>query len=310
MSCIKCEGELKTSKSASGATIDYCRSCKGILINRESLEMVYKSNPKLKVMLNQGLEESKSASLDCPSCEKDLTTGKLAGSDITVEYCKPCDHYYFDDKEMKQVFDLLNDNTPVGNEIDLSNEELVESDTNCCICDDVKLVGVKGKLDHFTFCPKCEGVASNVAYLQRLAGKSLFGPTMFEFRSDANLISHCRYCQHVQSADNKDCESCGKEIVRLNCHSCNSRFAEYRLNEMVIDRCQMCNSVWLDHGEFDQLLTIMPDVRRHIERNYVDGKIRSVRSESMANLMSHSIEQTRREMIDRFWGPIGASIFY
>ena len=312
MDCIKCQGKLSQLSNSRSREILYCTLCKGLWMSRDAVAKVFKNKTEVIEFLSQPLGNSKQSNLPCPDCQKNMTTGFVLDSKIVVEKCESCDYYFFDNKEINRILDhIVEDELPKARDIDWSKEELVEGPDHCPVCVSEPLFGLKNRLDVFEVCLKCNGVASKVEVLQKLANKSLFGPTMFEFRRGAGLVSLCRMCQTPQQASNSNCVQCGTELKRIKCVSCESQYSEYQLDDVIIDRCQICNSLWLDHGEFEKVMTIMPDYKKVIDRMHLKDQLTNVKLGAISESYAISIERDRRHIVNRFWGPIvGAFFFY
>lgn len=286
--------------------------CKGIWLSKKALLTVFNSHEEIQKLTTQELEGLKPISFACPDCKSPLSNGKALDSEVIIDCCTTCEKYFFDDKELKQLLEHIQGaSLPKAKEIDWSKEQVIKSDENCPLCQDKPLFGLKGRMKTFSVCLECNGVATNVDALQKLANKSLFGPTMFEFRRTGEIVSYCRYCGLAQEKRNEDCIKCARAIQRLKCYECKSQFSEYEHDDVVIDRCQMCNAVWLDSGEFEKVMTIMPDVKKQIERLYLDDRLREIRMDAISESYGISIERDRRIMINKFWGPLlGPLLFY
>lgn len=273
MKCCKCPGGLSEAQSNGNTSYHWCKLCKGVWLHKHTLLTLFKNHAAIQQMVTNGLSHIQEVSFACPECNQALVNGKALDSQVIIEACVQCEKYFFDNKELNYLLDHIQGAVlPQQKDIDWSQEEMVKSNNKCPVCEDKSLFGLKNRLDTFEVCLTCNGAATSVGCLQKLAKKSLFGPTMFEFRKGGDVISYCRFCGHAQPKGHDDCLQCGRELRRIKCHGCDSQFSEYELNDVVIDRCQICNAVWLDSGEFEKVMTIMPDVKRQLERLELDDK--------------------------------------
>jgi Zn-finger nucleic acid-binding protein len=303
MKCIKCDNKLETASGKKD--LNWCVLCKGIWIGKKSLIETFQANPIIKDIVNKELIGDQKIDKACPDCNNSLNSGKLAGTEIVVEKCLGCEKYFFDDKEINKLLDHLKvASLPKAGEIDWQNIEFVQSKHDCPVCITSPLFGAKGKLKDLELCIKCHGSFCSVSMMQNLLDKSLFGASMFEFRKGGDLAWVCRFCNHTQLKNNEDCESCHRKLQRVGCPSCDRLMAEYQLHDVVIDRCHTCNTLWFDAGEFNKVIQIQPDIKRQVEREFVDLKIARLRTEAISEVYIQGLEETRREMIKDFWDPV------
>ena len=85
----------------------------------------------------------------------------------------------------------------------------------------------------------------------------------------------------------------------INCLSCDARMNEYDLHDVIIDRCQFCNDIWLDTNEFEKILSIMPDVKRHYERAKRKAELTSAAVRGASIAIGVGIDVNRRKIMDR-----------
>ena len=88
---------------------------------------------------------------------------------------------------------------------------------------------------------------------------------MFTYKSESGEIRECRYCQEQQSPANTTCQKCGRALVRVKCITCACDMGEYALKDVTIERCQLCNAIWLDQGKLEKVMTAMPDLKKRYE---------------------------------------------
>ena len=150
---------------------------------------------------------------------------------------------------------------------------------------------------------QCNGLLTSVESLQQLAGKTLFGPSMFKFRKGGHIISYCRYCSQAQDKNNKTCIKCSREITKFTCSGCGGGLSEYQLGDLIIDRCQICNNVWLDSGEFEKVLTVLPDVKKYIESCYLDKRFSQMKHDIKSDTLYTHLDKSHTSMILKIWGP-------
>lgn len=308
--CPKCPGILLHFQSKTGASYDGCPICKGIWISRKDLPKIFASDKVSALFSNKGLEKAMPTKFACPDCNSFLQSGTVQSTDMTLEECTRCETYFFEDRELKRLYEemqrpeLPRVETP---QIDL--DKMIQTSSYCPVCKDQHLWGVKEHTSQFSSCLKCGGMASSVEALQKMAHKSLFSPSMFVFRPGQGDYAVCRHCSEAQAPQNKDCQKCGRELFRVNCTSCSGRMSEYILGDLIIERCQICNAVWLDDNEFERIMTAVPDVRRVYEAGVRHSELLEAQVLAASHVYRLGLEQSTRKIIDRFWGMYGV-FFY
>jgi Zn-finger nucleic acid-binding protein len=79
--------------------------------------------------------------------------------------------------------------------------------------------------------------------------------------------------------------------------------SEYVLHDATIERCQICNAVWLDPTELEKMMTLMPDIRK----SYEEGERKIELNGAMVNAVAVSagmmIDNSHRKMLDN--SPLG-----
>lgn len=304
MDCCKCKSQLLENKH-NGKTYYGCNICKGIFIHKSVLAEIFKDYDTIHDIILGSLTGEKQVEINCPECNKFLVNGKIANTDLIVDRCSYCDHYFFDEKEMHSLLDYLNvSHLPSVDDIDWSKEEIIKSGTSCLDCKTEPLYMIKCEEKAFEVCIQCNGLLTTVDHLHKLAGKTLFGASMFKFRMGGHIISYCRYCSQAQDKNNKNCIKCSREITKFTCSGCNGKLSEYELDNLIIDRCQICNNVWLDSGEFEKLLTVLPDVKKYIEACYEDQRFKQLKSDVLKEVQFMQLHKSHRHMIRSIWGKL------
>jgi Zn-finger nucleic acid-binding protein len=294
--------------SKTGAEYLGCPLCKGIWMSLNDVPKVFGTVKALE-KLNHGLMNPMPTQFSCPTCTGLLQTGKVDVSDLTLDECTRCQSFFFDDREMKLFFDELQvPELPSVQKQKIDMSQMVKTASCCPVCKDQHLWSVKGQIENFASCLKCGGTATNVESLQKTSGRSIFSPTMFVFPPGQGLYSVCRFCSEPQEPNNKSCRKCGREMLRAQCLGCSGRMSEYILGDVIIERCQLCNSIWLDDQEFAKVLTSMPDIRRHYEQGVRESELFRTEILAASHVYRLGLEQTNRDMIIRFWGM--ASVFW
>jgi len=309
--CPKCPGGLISFQSKTGASYDGCPLCKGIWLSVEDAPKIFSSVKVLEFLGKDKLRKQMKTKFSCPECAQFLQSGNVGDSDLTLEECTHCQSYFFDNKEMKLLYDeMTKPELPVVPPLKVDFDKMIQLNSHCPICKDQRLWSTQGEEEKFSSCLKCGGVSSNVAALSKMAGHSLFSPTMFVFRDGQGVMAICRYCSEAQDGTNSACRKCGREIFRPQCISCSGRMSEYILGSVVIDRCQICNSVWLDESEFEKVMIAMPDVRRHYEAGVRQSELLETEVLAASHVYAHGLEQATRVMVNRFWGVWGSFSFF
>jgi len=302
MKCPKCPGRVNEAKTARGAVYGWCVFCKGMWISLKDLRLTM--TDKILTLLGAGLGSKANTAFKCSYCNGPLVTGKVAGSSLQLEECEACQRFFFDAKEVDALLDLMTHKAlPKAGNLAFDRAKLKETVDKCPVCRDVPLFAYDGKDDRFKTCLKCEGILSSVPVLEKIAHHSLFGPTMFTYRSERGQIAQCRYCHTEQEPANTSCIKCGREMVRAKCTTCKTTdFSEYVLNGVTIERCQVCNEVWMDQGEFEQVMTSMPDMRKRYEEGIRHSELKEATVEAESFTVGYGIELSTRKMADKFFG--------
>jgi Zn-finger nucleic acid-binding protein len=301
MKCPKCPGQVNESKTSRGATYGWCVFCKGMWISLSDLRLTMTDT--VLGFLGAGLGSKAKTSFTCSYCDGPLVTGKAAGSSLQLEECEACKRFYFDAKEVDALLDLMSHKAiPVAGGLKFDVKKLKETGDKCPICTDVPLFSYDGNADRFKTCLKCDGILSSVPVLENIAHHSLFGPTMFTFRKERGLIAQCRFCHAEQELANTSCIKCGREMVRAKCLTCKSDMSEYVLNEVNIERCQICNEVWMDQGEFEQVMSSMPDMRKRYEEGARRNELHEAIAEADTFTVGYGIELSTRKIADHCAG--------
>jgi Zn-finger nucleic acid-binding protein len=310
MNCPKCPGILSHSTTRAGAAYDWCSLCKGIWILATSIPKIFPLDKMADSEKWPQLQRLLPNKFSCPSCQENLKTGQVKNSQMEIDICDPCQGYFFDDKEINTLLTLLQQqDLPAAPAPTISFENMVKLEVSCPVCKDENLWSVRNKESNFKACLRCEGILTTVEAVQKIVARSIFSPTMFTFRSERGSIACCRFCHEEQSPSNTDCQKCGRPLVKLACPSCQGRMSEYSLKNIIIDRCQMCNSLWLDQGELQQIMVAMPDVRKQFEEGQRGSELLKLEVKVGLATQELGLDITYRKVIDRFWG-IGSIFFY
>lgn len=312
MNCCKCPGKLVLFNSQNQSTrFEWCSLCKGIWISRNDLSLIFSGQTSLEKLSDGIIKNKISQTFSCPECEKDLISGRVFDSKVIVDYCTGCNKYYFDENELNQLLTVIKElKLPKAKKIEWSQEEVIKCSEKCPRCVDVNLYGAKDETLPFHICLQCNGVSTKVETLQTLAKKSLFGPALFEFRRGSARMAICRHCHLAQEASNKHCIQCGGDLRKLTCLGCGGAYSEYQHQNLIIERCQICNAVWLDSGEFERFLTLVPDLKKVIEQELLNDKLNQLRLSNFTDTYALAIEKERRDLSLRFWGPFISSIIF
>ena len=211
---------------------------------------------------------------------------------------------------MNKFLDLLQGEVPRAQTTKIDQENMIELANYCPVCKIKHLWTVRGKEKNFKYCLTCEGLSTSVETIQKMVNRSLFSPTMFTFRVEQAGIAQCRFCQEEQSYANTQCQKCGRDFSRIKCVDCHGSMSEYSLKDLVIERCQMCNSLWLDSHELERVFTTMPDVRKQFEEARNKSELLKAENKIVVRVAEMGLTISTRKMIDRFWGVWGALYFY
>ncbi len=299
MNCPKCKAILTVRKSKTGINLGFCSLCKGTLISKTDFLKAFNDHIFAQQLVRLGLQDSVQRQLLCPMCEKEMHSGHVQDTDIELEECNHCQVFFIDHLEFSKIFLKLNESKE---SLDTAFKEgaqlFIPTDKDCPICENKKLQQI-GKENFAVTCFECGGLAMKVETLERLINKSLFTPTMFTEREGREAFSICRHCNEAQERENQNCRKCKKKMISLDCISCNGKMTEYDLESLLIERCQFCNDIWLDGGELEKVLTVMPDVRRHYERLKRKAELAGAAIQGATHGVMAGIDQSRRDIMMR-----------
>lgn len=303
MKCPKCPGRIVESETKSGAPYGSCLFCKGTWTTRANLPLIFKTK-KVTEFVTGGLHGKAPTVFKCSYCNSALLTGKVGDSGLKIDECPKCEAIYFDRGEMDDLLRLVGRaSLPIAEGVKFESSKLIETKEKCPCCRTETLWAYQGKEDRFKTCRACNGILTSVEVLQKIAQNSLFGPTMFTFRACSGVIKKCRFCHEEQNAANAACQKCGREIGRAQCFNCSSNMSEYQLHDCNIERCQICNAVWLDPGELEQMMTLMPDVRKSYEAGQRKLELDGAVASAVAVTAGMMIEASKRKFLDN--SPLG-----
>ena len=305
--CPKCRGKLIGTQATTGAFYHWCNLCKGQWISSRDLSIVFKRDSFVMSLIQSELTRAQATAFKCPTCKVPLKNGKVFETDLELDNCGQCQHYFFDDKEMVRLFHLLKEqHLPKAETPQIDGRKLTFTSRPCPVCPGESLFGVEGKGQEILLCLKCEGMETTVENLQKAAGRSIFHPTMFNFREEQGFYAVCRFCHQQQDLKNEHCIKCGKGLQRITCQPCNAVMSEYDLNDIIIERCQVCSRVWLDHGEFEKVLTALPDLNRRYQDLKRKSELEGLRKELTSKIDNYNEYTHRQRLTDDiwFWGTI------
>jgi len=60
--------------------------------------------------------------------------------------------------------------------------------------------------------------------------------------------------RRLREAREEEARARGEETATLNCPRCDGRLHERTYDDVNIDQCDRCEGIWLDAGEFEQLV--------------------------------------------------------
>jgi Zn-finger nucleic acid-binding protein len=261
------------------------------------------------MMAQPGLAQKAKTGFACSFCNSHLITGMVANSKLQLEECEKCGRYFFDAKEINTLMEYLTHPTlPEAPALTFDAKKMIKTESLCPVCHDQPLWTYDGQEDRFKACVHCEGIMTTVEALQKIVHKSLFGSAMFTFRNGAGEFSQCRHCHEEQERSNHDCQKCGREMIRIECQKCHGEMSEYELHTLTIDRCQIDNTVWLDRGEFEQILTAVPDVRKRYEEGRRNVELDGATLAAVGVSYGMIADMSQRKMLDFLWGPL--SVFF
>lgn len=302
MKCPKCPGHITETLTNKGAKYGWCQACKGIWISLHDLQMVM--TDRVLTFLQAGLRSTSPTSLKCSYCDSLLVTCKVDDSELQVEECLECERYFFEAREIDLLLTSVgNAHLPRGRRLQFDEGKLRPVlGGKCPVCLDQPLYSYDNKGDRFKTCLKCDGILTPTKALDDVTKQSIFATGMFTLLKERPGIVQCRYCLAEQEPENKFCSKCGRSMMRVRCEPCKTNMGEFSFRDVTIERCQTCHSVWLDAGEFEQVMTVLPDLRKRYEEGLRRLQIEEASSIAVTASQGQGIDVSRRKILDRFWG--------
>lgn len=299
MNCPKCKAILTVRKSKTGIQLGFCPHCKGTLISKADFLKAFDDHMFAQQLVRLGLQDAIKKHLICPVCKLEMHSGCVHDTDIELEECNDCQVFFIDHPEFSKIFLKINESKEALDKAFKDGAQLfIPTDKDCPICENKKLYQI-GKENFAVTCFDCGGLAMKVETLERLINKSLFAPTMFTEREGRGAFSICRHCHEAQENENPHCRKCRRKMIRLDCISCGVKMTEFDLDNLLIERCQFCNDIWLDSGELEKVLLVMPDLRRHYERLKRKAELASAATQGAAYGIMAGVDQSRRDIMTR-----------
>lgn len=306
MKCPKCPGRIVETQTKHGATYGACIFCKGMWISLTNLPKIFKTE-KVVEFVTVDFSSKVATAFKCSYCSSSMTSGKVLESNLKLDECEKCQSFFFDVGEMDSLLDIVAKPVlPKAQAVQFDVSKMTKLNSNCPVCKDAPLWTYEGKKEQFKTCLKCHGILTSVEALQNIAHHSLFGPTMFTFRAESGEIRECRYCHEAQSPANTSCQKCGRPVVKVKCASCSGDMGEYVLNGVTIERCQVCNTIWLDEGELEKVMMAMPDFKKRYEAGQRMLELHGTTEAAEVFALGVSIDNSNRKFLDH--SPLGREL--
>jgi len=298
MNCLTCDQEMVNifiQTKGSQISYDTCESCGSLWLDAGELDkMAFKVAGSVEYSSKDKAESISNKTRSCPRCdgvELDKVTF-IGCRDIVLDHCKNCGGFWLDGGELDLINKELTDIMPVkgkgfseflnnvhvpywhkrirrkSSETDFMVEvppikgaELKsETEYKCPAC--------SGNLDLYKVfrikieaCSKCKGIFLDKDELRSLKDKSTKGSWQ-TFRWMDDEVEEIENSNTVLS--NRLCPKC-TNVKFISTHFGNSN--------IIIEWCPNCKGLWLDRGEFQDILQFLKDQLNNLTSDEMKSKV-------------------------------------
>lgn len=303
MNCLNCRAEMmnnlvQTRKDQ--IAYDVCEACGSLWLDRGELDkMAFQVEGSIEYCSTDKVEGAGATAKDCPRCE-DTTLDKVSfiGSDIMLDRCGNCGGFWLDGGELdlinKELADIMgvkgkgfsefvnNVHLPYwhkrvrrkSSETDFKvdvppiESAIRESETEylCPACGE-NLSGYSVFKMSIEACDKCKGVLLDRDELRKLKDRCTKGSwqTLRWMDDEVEAIGNANAV-----ASKRSCPKCeGSQFVT----------ASFGDSKILVDWCPKCNGIWLDRGEFQEIL------------EFLKSKLNKVTSGEMKKLLYEELKE-------------------
>ncbi len=298
MNCLTCNQEMVNNRvqmKNKQISYDICESCGSLWLDAGELDkMAFQVDGSVEYCSKDKAEDISEKARSCQRCngvglEKVFFVGC---SDIVLDYCRNCGGFWLDGGELDVINKKLADIMSVkgkgfsefindihlpywykrikrkSSETDFKVEvppikgAKLESETEyvCPACGEnlslYKVFGIK-----IEACPKCKGIFLDKDELRSLKDKSTKG-TWLTLRWMDDEVEAIEKSKAMLSK--RLCPKCSK-VKFISTH-----FGE---SNIILDWCPHCHGVWLDRGEFQEILQYMADKLNNLTSDEMKSKV-------------------------------------
>jgi Zn-finger nucleic acid-binding protein len=142
----------------------------------------------------------------------------------------------------------------------------------CPVCRvPLKEVTIKNRLQ-LDFCLTCRGIWFDKNELSQIYNHDQIPEKFLETSTPTRDKIICETCETYNDRSKRHCTQCGKPLFFL-CPVCHKQMEEVPVGNVFVDRCKICQGVWLDGGELTFLFDEFKQRRRdELERVRSEGE--------------------------------------
>jgi len=318
MKCLHCSNEMtnyEVHKTLRTMSYDVCESCGGLWLDKNELDqMAVQVEGDIEYCATEDASDPASAK-HCPRCAGEhLRRVKFLGEeDIVLERCDNCSGFWLEGGQIQKINDRLTKLMPVkgtGFSEFLTETHLphyykrikrhsAETDFSTPVLP-VQHAKLLGKTSHK--CPTCENLLDSyktygikIENCSKCGGLWLHQKELkaLKDRIDADSWGNLRWMNDEVVAieksstmvSNKSCPECSDSRL-LSTNFGNSK--------IVIDRCDGCHGVWLEGGEFNEIVHYLREELNHLTSKEMEKKV----AEAVKKIWSDGSESKISEVLD------------
>jgi Zn-finger nucleic acid-binding protein len=298
MDCLNCGQEMANNlvqTKDDQISYDICESCGSLWLDAGELDkMAFQVEGSIEYCSKDKAESVSQKIKNCPRCEG-LNLDKvffIGHSDIILDHCKNCGGFWLDggeldliNKELKSIMPIKgkgfsefvnNVHLPYwykrvrqkSSETDfkvdvppIKGAQLKsETEFQCPVCNSklslYEIFGIE-----IEACSKCKGLFLDKDELRKLKDKSTKG-----------TWNTLRWMDDEVEA----LEKAKATLSKLQCPKCNKKqfiSTHFGDSQIIIDWCSNCKGVWLDQGEFEEILSYLMEKLNQLTSDEVKSKV-------------------------------------
>ncbi len=106
MNCPHCERpSLVETMAKGGVLVDFCKTCKGVWLDRGEVFLFSRRPRDLEQMLGQAPADPSPSHRHCPRCQIPMEESPFLRADLMVNRCPECEGYWFDAGELTKAME-------------------------------------------------------------------------------------------------------------------------------------------------------------------------------------------------------------